>query len=294
MYKYYMPQKIHSNIQGINSLIRIYNKLLLVEDIEIALNFKNTIWFSGEMLALFGAMTYDLHNKHNKKIYIENLSNDVENLFKGNGFCEVIHNMKNGKIKEYAIKFEHFENILKNDNKNCFNDYLAQELLPKLELEKEEIDYILSYFSELFINARTHGNTDEIFCCGQKYANINKIRFMIVDLGIGIPSNVRKIQNLDDKECIKWSIAKGNTTKNKDEDVGGLGLSNIIEFIEKHNGDLSIISLKGEYNYKMNILKNMLYKFDGTIVYIDFDFTMLDDVDEMFKLIKKDKNNWNF
>ena len=51
MYKYYMPKKINSNLQGMNSLIRIYNKLLTVEDDEIILNFKNTTWLSGEIVA---------------------------------------------------------------------------------------------------------------------------------------------------------------------------------------------------------------------------------------------------
>lgn len=293
MYKYYMPQKIHSNYQGINNLIRIYDKLLSINEDIIVLNFKNTIYFAGEMIALFGAIAYSLHNKLNKKLYIESCSADVEELFKSTGFCEVINNMENGSIKEYAIKFEHFENMLKSDDKECFNNYLNNELSPKLDLEEEEIAYILSYLSELFINARTHGNTNEIFCCGQKYNDIKKIRFMIVDLGIGIPSNVRKIEtSLDDKDCIKWSLEKGNTTK--EEDLGGLGLSSIIDFIKEHNGDLSIISLKGEYNYKDSVLENILYEFKGTIVYIDFDFTMLNNVDQMFKLIKKDKINWNF
>ena len=44
----------------------------------------------------------------------------------------------------------------------------------------------------------------------------------------------------------------------------------------------------------MNILRNISYTVKGTIVYIDFDYTMLKDVDYMFKLIRKDNNNWNF
>lgn len=294
MYKFYMPQKIKSNIQGANSLIRIYNRLLKVEDEEIILNFANTISISGEMSALFGAITYNLSKKHKKQIYIEKCSDKIEDLFKGNGFCEVIGNMDNGDTKDSAVKFKYFEKELKFGNTNCFNQYLNDELLPKLELEEREIAYILSRLSELFVNSRTHGNTDEIFCCGQKYSSSNKIRFMIVDLGVGIPNNVRKIKQLDDSESIKWSIEKGNTTKDPDEDIGGLGLSRVLDFIDNHNGDLSIISYKGEYNYKMNISKNLSYIFNGTIVYIDFDYTMLKNVDELFKVIKKDKNDWNF
>lgn len=294
MYKFYMPKKIQSNFTGINSLIRIYNKLLKTEEENVILNFANTYWFSGEAIALFGAITYHLYSKYNKHIFIEKCPKHIEDLFKGNGFCEVISNMENGNTKEFAVKFKHFGYDLQKGNTDCFNRYLNDELLPKLELDEEEIAYILSYLSELFINARTHGNTSEIFCCGQKYASLSKIRFMIVDLGIGIPNNVRKIKKIDDCESIKWSINKGNTTKNLEEDTGGLGLSSVLDFINEHNGDLSIISYKGEYNYKMNISTNLPYSFNGTIVYIDFDYTMLKNVDKMFKVIKKEKNDWNF
>lgn len=294
MYKYYMPKKINSSLQGMRSLIRIYNKLLVVQDKEIMLNFKNTIIISGEMIALFGAIAYNLNKKYRKKIFLEALSEEIENLFKSNGFCEVIANMDNGETKEFAVKFRHFGKALERGDTNCFNIYLNDEFLPKLELEEEEIAYILSYLSELFINARTHGNTNEIFCCGQKYELQSKIKFVIADLGIGIPTNVRKLKQLDDCNSIVWSLERGNTTKTPEEGIGGLGLAEAIEFINKHNGDLSIISLKGEYNYKMNISDNLPYEFHGTVIYIDFDFNMLNDVDKMFELIKKDKNEWNF
>ena len=244
MYEFKMSKKITSNIQGLNNLIRIYNKLLKVEDKQITLDFSDTEWISGEMIALFGAITYNLHVDCRKSIFIFGCSKEIEDLFKGNGFSEVIGNMENGKTKEFAVKFKHFKNELQSGNIECFNQYLNDELSPKLELSQKEIAYISTYLSELFINARTHGDTEQIFCCGQKYISINKIRFMIVDLGVGIPSNVRKIIKLSDCECIKWSIEKGNTTKDLGEDFGGLGLATVKDFIDKHNGDLSIISSK--------------------------------------------------
>ena len=294
MYKFYMPQKIKSNIQGTNSLIRIYNKLIDVEDNDIILNFTNTTWISGEMIALLGAVAYSLTNKYKKTISIEKCSDNIENLFKSNGFCEVISNMENGNVIESAVKFKYFKEELDSGNTDCFSQYLNNEFFPKLSLKREEIVYITSYLSEVFINARTHGDTNEIFCCGQKYPELKKIRFMIVDLGVGIPSNVRKITSLSDCESIKWSIEKGNTTKDLNLDIGGLGLYTVQQFINDHNGDLSIVSYQGQYNYKTNISLDLPFLFKGTIVYIDFDYTMLQNVDGMFKLIKNDKNDWNF
>lgn len=294
MSNFFMPKKISSNLQGVNSLIRIYNRLIQEKDSRITLDFRWTIWFSGEMVALFGAITYSLNYKYGKSIALNKCSDDIKKLFIGNGFSNVISNMEDGETIDSAVKFKYFEQDLDIGNSECFSTYLDKEFFPKLDLEKDETAYITYNLSEVFINARTHGETNKIFCCGQKYPEINKIRFMIVDLGVGIPKNVRNIIELIDSECIKWSVEKGNTTKDLNSDTGGLGLYTVQEFVDKHNGDLSIISYKGKYNYRNNITEEMLYNFDGTIVYIDFDYTMLQDVEKMFKLIKKDDIDWDF
>lgn len=294
MSTFFMPKKISSNLQGINSLIRIYNRLIEEKDSSIILDFRWTTWFSGELVALFGAITYNLKYKYGKLITLDKCSDDIKKLFIGNGFSIVISNMEDGETIDSAVKFKYFENELNKGNSECFNKYLDEEFFPKLDLDKDETTYITYNLSEVFVNARTHGETNKIFCCGQKYPEIKKIRFMIVDLGIGIPKNVRNIIEFVDSECIKWSVEKGNTTKDLNNDTGGLGLYTVQEFVDKHNGDLSIISYKGKYNYRNNITEEMLYNFDGTIVYIDFDYSMLQDVEKMFKLIKKDDINWDF
>lgn len=292
MYEFYMPKKIYSNLESINKLILIYEKIKSIEDDEIMFNFSSVTWISGEMISLFGAITYKLSKR--KKIFIKGLSTNIETIFQGNTFSSMIENMKQGKSKDSSIKFKFFKEELTNGQMSCFEKYLTQELKPKINLSENEINYIGSYLSEIFINARTHGNTFEIFCCGQKYPKLRKMRFMIVDLGVGIPRNVKKIKDLNDIGCILWSIKKGNTTKDLDKDSGGLGLDSVLDFVNKHNGNLSIISHNGQYNYKENICNNSQIYFDGTIVYIDFDYTMINDVDDLFKIIKKDNIQWNF
>ena len=291
-----MPKKIKSNLSGIKSLVRIYNRLFNVEYKIICLDFSHTTYIAGEQLALLGAITYSLTYKYEKKLYIQGCSEYIEDLFVEYGLVEIIRgniNNKDGESKS-AVKFKYFTNELQSGNTDCFEQYMNDEFSPKLELEQAEITYINRYLSELFVNARTHGDTKEIFCGGQKYTEINKISFIMIDLGVGIPKNVRKLEELSDCKCIRWSIEKGNTTKNLNEDVGGLGLNEITEFISKHNGDLTIVSAKGQYNYKSDIELDTGNVFYGTIVYIDFDYTMLEDVGDKFKIIKNDKGEWNF
>lgn len=290
-----MPRKIQSNLSGANSLVRIYNKLIKVEDEIISLNFIHTSYISSEQLALLGAIIYSLIYKFKKKVYIVGCTDYIEDLFTGNGFDAILRDFRDGFKLKSAVKFKYFTHELNRGNTDCFHEYLNDEFFPKLEFnDDEETAYIDRYLSELFINARTHGGTTEIFCCGQKYPETSKMTFMMVDLGVGIPSNVRKIENLNDSESIKWSIGKGNTTKDLKKDIGGLGLNEVTEFINKHNGELTIISYKGRYNSKLDINEDSENIFYGTIVYIDFDYTMLNDVDDKFKTIKNDKVEWNF
>ena len=295
MYQFYMPKKITSDLESINKLISIYNKIINISDNEVLFNFSSTNWMSGELVALFGALTYNLVNKYNKKILINGMSNEIEEVLKGNSFSNVISNMNDGILKETSIKFNFFKNRLEEGNNNCFAEYLKEELKPKISLSDEEIEYIITNLSEIFINSRTHGSTMNIFCCGQKYPKIDKLRLLIVDLGVGIPFNVKnKIGQVSDVECIKWSLEKGNTTKDLSKDLGGLGLNSVLSFVKEHDGNLSIISHCGQYNYRENIMINSLNFFEGTIVYIDFDYTAIKSIDLLFKKIKKDNNEWSF
>lgn len=296
MYNYFMPKNIDSGLESINKLINMHLKIKEIAEKEIMIDFSSTKWMSGECFALFGALTYDLTKRYNKKLYINGVSEELRMMFESNNFSEVVSNMKSGIIKETSIKFEYFKKELEQGKNNCFDVYLEKELTPKINLSKQEIDYIISKLSELFINARTHGNTFDIFCCGQKYPKINKLKLIIVDLGKGIPYNVKKkIGNIPDYSCIEWAIEAGNTTKDLTKDSGGLGLDAVLEFVKQHNGDMSIISHLGQYNYKNNILKDGEIELEGTLVYIEFDYTAIKDMDRLFEKIKRNKEfDWNF
>lgn len=289
MYTYNVPQNLNTNLEDINKLLKTYNKIKAIKDKDIQFNFKDTTWMSGELVSLFGAMCDNIKYKYNKeKIYLS-CSKNVEITFQSNNFSEKIKNMENGNIKNTALEYRSFNNELSIGKLNCFDEYINKEMNNKLELKQEEIDYICYFLSEIFVNARTHGNTFKIFCCGQKYPKINQIRVLLVDLGVGIPYNVRnKTQTeMNDVECILWSLEKGNSTK--PSNAGGLGLYDIFEFIKQHNGNLSIISYYGQFDYKRNIITNSTNLFDGTIVYLEFDYTSIGNIKNMFKNIRKGK-----
>ena len=68
---------------------------------------------------------------------------------------------------------------------------------------------------EIFINAQAHGDTKNIFSCGQLYPQKGKIDFSIVNLGSTIQKNVSHYRQLEISsiEAIEWAIQEGNTTR---------------------------------------------------------------------------------
>ena len=126
---------------------------------------------------------------------------------------------------------------------------------------------------EIFINAQAHGDTKNIFSCGQFYPQKGKVDLSIVNLGSTIQKNVSHYKKLNTSsiEAIKWAIQEGNTTR-KDVIPGGMGLSILLSFIALNRGRVQIISGDGYWeNSQSGPYKNSFANyFDGTIVNIEF------------------------
>ena len=129
--------------------------------------------------------------------------------------------------------------------------------------------------SEIFSNAITHAQANNVHACGQVFKNDSLLCFTIVDVGVGIASNVNNFLKLEeeakmaDDQAIVWATKDGNTTK---DIPGGYGLDILKRFISKNNGIMQIISQKGYYEYgrKSEIKKLLSSNFPGTIVNLQF------------------------
>lgn len=124
-------------------------------------------------------------------------------------------------------------------------------------------EFLITTIGEIFSNAFNHSNEKEVFFMydiewhdGDVYLVIN-----VTDYGKTIIHNVqtfyRKIygKELNDRECIRWAMCKGNTTR---LGSGGYGLPTLVDYVRNIQGELLIFSgntmyaLKGESENILN------------------------------------------
>jgi len=100
------------------------------------------------------------------------------------------------------------------------------------------------------------------------------LHFTIVDKGITIKENVCNFlaESLSGSETIQWAIVRGNSTK---QEVGGLGLGIIFDFINLNKGKIHIVSADGYYEFSngQETTKTLSNPFEGTLVNLTFDLT---------------------
>lgn len=126
-----------------------------------------------------------------------------------------------------------------------------------------------------------------VFC--QYYPKINSIKVCVSDIGIGIPTSVRKkIPTLTDSECIDWALKDKNTVGSNPRNAG-LGLATIKSFTKNTNGELTIFSGKNKYYLNSQgyerFITNPIIDFKGTLIEVKINVDKLDDeeyIDDYF------------
>lgn len=192
----------------------------------------------------------------------------MNNFLKGKS--PVLNAPHKGTVISY-MKFTQYKDIE-------FMDYVRNEMLSKPDFPRHSKllgKKINESIFELFENARTHGNCNNIYTCGQiiQESGISRLDFTIVDLGKTIKYNVNEYlkENLSGSDAIEWALKSGHTTKTGNVS-GGLGLDIIFEFIKLNKGRIQIVSSDGFWEYFNDTIDKKLFKdpFNGTIANIEF------------------------
>lgn len=289
--RYYLLSKnVRTDYSGYLEFVRLYNQLKNYENIDVVIDFSNVKWFEANLCAVLGAIEALLKTK-NINIKYDNMSKGINNILYRNGFIGNFQIFNRDCSSDTVVTFQRFEP----HQDNAFNEYIIRELLSKSDFPKHSEllgKKISESIFEIFENARTHGRCNFIHTCGQYYPRKTPARLdiTIVDIGQTIHKNVNdyfasKNITFSANEAIGWAIEYGNTTKiNR---TGGLGLSLILEFIEKNDGVIQIISSDGmwEYNKRNTKMYSLPLPFPGTVVNIEFNFA-----DSNFYRLKSETN----
>lgn len=268
-----MIPKISSDFDGYDFLIEVYHKAKASYDTTITLIFSNNFWFEANLAAVLGAIIEMLEDK-GKDVHIFGVQHSVALVLRKNGF--LCNHGYNPAIDQYGTILS-YQQFSRSDD-DAFLNYIKSELLTKPEFPKHTPALgkkISESIFELYENARTHGNCQQIHTCGQYYPQKvpPRLDITIVDMGISIKKNVNDYLNrsLSGTDAIEWALEYGHTTKTGTIS-GGLGLDIMFQFIKLNKGKVQIISSDGYWEFrKGKTLKTNFSKvFSGTIVNIEF------------------------
>lgn len=265
---------IKSNFDGYNYLCSLYHQLKNCKDKYITFNFSKANFIEANLCALIGTI-FEMLEENNNIVSLENINHKIANILRKNSFL-----IKYG----YPTLNDRFDTSLKYERLNPqeetkFYGYIKDELFSKTDfpsLSNRLRSEITKNIFELYENARTHGKCNYIHICGQFFPKAPKkpLHFTIVDKGITIKENVCNFlaESLSGSETIQWAIVRGNSTK---QEVGGLGLGIIFEFIKLNKGKIHIVSADGYYEFSngQETTKTLSNPFEGTLVNLTFDLT---------------------
>lgn len=270
-----LPKIIKTNLQGYEFLAGLYSSLAK-EDKDVIVDFSPCLFFDGNLSAAIGAIFDKLTEEGYNVLLVSPINAGVKRTLSRNHFLKAWEIETDNKEKENFVEYCRFNK----ENSQEFKDYINQQLIKKQKFPHHtELvgKYIISNISEIFANATMHGNSSTVICCGE-YSESDKVLHMaIVDYGSTIPGNVQRYHNLhnlyipNDCESIIWAFVEGNTTKTN---TGGLGLSELKEFISLNHGSLDVVSGKGYITINGDKVDSyeLENSFPGTIVNMNFNF----------------------
>lgn len=149
---------------------------------------------------------------------------------------------------------------------NCIRTHLLKD-------DSEGVHELCSVIGDLHDNVWSHGKSSG-FSMAQVYPGSSYIEFSLADFGGGFLREMRRAQRTEaenDEQAISWCIQRGNSTKlaeadddgwaqrlpddalhnpygleiktrSKENNHQGLGLSKLIDLVEKYDGQLSIVT----------------------------------------------------
>lgn len=264
------PKNIGNDIEGGNFLSLFFKKSTEKNN-EIVVDFKNTRWVRANLTSVLGAICWNAW-ANNTRVTFKNLTPSIKRIFSKNHFYKKFGVSPVKDEYNSTIKYREFAP----EEKTVFSLYVREEFIPSIGIKfsKKFEQEFRTAIEELFQNCRLHGECDKIFVCGQYFPSEKRLYFTITNLGVTIKENIEKRFKeylISPEKAIIWATKKGNTTR-LEENIGGIGLDFLINFLDSTKGKIHIISDQASYERENKLVKTQLMenKFSGTMVTLIF------------------------
>ena len=244
---------VHDSLEGFEELANLHGMMCGHSSCSLKIDMSQTNWFDANMCAVFGAIIHMSIRKNDNTVSLVGIKAKVLDALARNGFIQQYGDYSdyyNTTIAYRRFDFrEIFPSALQHPIIDVFREHAKAEFFRNPEIVALSPSLFLHFsrsIFEMFDNAAIHSETvDGIFSCGQYFHTKKKLRFTIVDLGIGIGASVNKYfgTSLSSERAISNVVKGGITTKlSKYNASGGNGLRSLCDFVKDNRGDIRIMS----------------------------------------------------
>ena len=276
-----MPSCLNVNPKSYEILADIQYMILGSEESKIFLDFTETTYVDAIYMAFIGGLMILAQKREKRLVYRLRKNTRLYNYFKNSGLYEFFK--KSGSyINKNSIPFSEIhmkeESMVKYINR-------ILELAP-ITLSPKAESYLFTNIYEIFSNSSDHSESDNgVFACGHWMPVKKQLVFSAYDTGIGIPTVIKNHidSHMSSADALRWALKIGNSTKQLDDGVPrGVGLPNLLDFINLNNGSLYILSNDIYYSYE-NGVENFIplkHSVVGTMI----SFIIISDDTHIYKL----------
>lgn len=261
---------INSTKSGYKRLVEFYNQCNEYSDCTVTIDFSELEFFDANLSAILFSMIYLLNKEKGLKFAIDmNLIGEKFDILMRNGFLEqdiVVEKNDNSCVKLQAFDLS---------DETSFVDYVTFDLFQNeglTKLDKTTKNRMITNLLEVFANV-THAKTDHpVFACGQYYPKNKRLKFTIVDLGIGFlrPINEYTKGTINEAlNAIEWALEEGASTKKSEP--GGNGLTDILSFCKSSESHMNIMTDGVVWGTDFGLIGHFkIEPYCGTIITLDF------------------------
>lgn len=245
-----MPSQLNVSSDSYKKLANIQHRILESEESKIILDFTETNYVDAIYMAFIGGLKV-LSEKYSKQlIYRLRPQTKLYNYFKNSGFYEYVVKKEETYINKNSIPFSEI---------HMDEDYIVEYInrilsLAPITLSSKADEYLFTSIYEIFSNSSDHSESvNGVFACGHWMPQKKQLVFSVYDTGIGIPTVIRNHidSHMTSADALKWALKINNSTKQLDDGVPrGVGLPNLLDFINSNNGSLYILSNDIYYSYE--------------------------------------------